>query len=117
MRGEILSRDKGILTLNVDGEALEEEMECEFEECGPSHTQDTPAKGNVKNTSQHLSSAEADEGRLHTFVMDYCLPSQGSQRGITVLAIKETKTKAISTLMVPKKKVPANTLSKPWWTS
>ena len=48
--------------------------------------------------------AGRDEGKLHTFVMDYCFPSQGSQQGITVLVVKETKTKAISTLMVPKKK-------------
>ena len=40
---------------------------------------------------------------LHTFVMDYCFPSQGRQQGTTMLVIKETKTKAISTFMVPNK--------------
>ena len=40
---------------------------------------------------------------MHTFVMDFCFPSHGSQQGITVLVIKETKTKAISTFMVPNK--------------
>ena len=50
--------------------------------------------------------AGIDEGKLHTFVMDYyCFPSQGSQLGITVLVIKEAKTKAISTFMVPNKGV------------
>ena len=53
---------------------------------------------------QHMSiGAESDEGKLHTIVMDDCFPSQGSQQGITVLVIKETKTKAISTFMVPNK--------------
>ena len=47
--------------------------------------------------------AGRDEGKLHTFVMDCCFPSQGSQQGFTVLVIKETKTKAISTFMVPNK--------------
>ena len=45
--------------------------------------------------------AGSDEGKLHTFVMDCCFPSQGSQQGITVLVIKETKTKANCTFMVP----------------
>ena len=44
--------------------------------------------------------AGCDEGKVHTFVMDYCFPSQGSQQGITVLVIEETKIKAISTFMV-----------------
>ena len=47
--------------------------------------------------------AGSDEGKLHTFVVDYCFPSQGSQQGITLLVIKETKTKAITTFMVPNK--------------
>ena len=45
--------------------------------------------------------AESDEIKLHTFVMDYCFPSQVSQQGITVLVTEETKTKAISTFTVP----------------
>ena len=44
-----------------------------------------------------------DEGKLHTFVTDYGFPSQGSQQGITMLVLKETKTKAISTFTVPDK--------------
>ena len=40
---------------------------------------------------------------MHTFLMDHCFPSQGSQQGVTVLVIKETKTKAIITFMVPNK--------------
>ena len=52
---------------------------------------------------KHLRSTGAwsDEGKLHTFVMDYCFPSQGKQQGNTVLVVKEIKTKAISTIMVP----------------
>ena len=45
--------------------------------------------------------AGSDEGKLHTFVMNYCFPSQGSQQGIAVLVVKETNAKAISTFMVP----------------
>ena len=43
---------------------------------------------------QHHRTTDAgsDDGRLHTFVMDYCLPSYGSQLGITMLFTKETKT-------------------------
>ena len=52
---------------------------------------------------QRSIGAGGDEGKLHTFVMDYCFPSQGSQPGTTVLVIKETKTKAISTFMVQNK--------------
>ena len=59
--------------------------------------------------------AGSDEGKLHTLVMDCCPPSQGSQQGNTVLVIKETKTKAFSTCLVPNKG--ASTLSKQWWTS
>ena len=58
---------------------------------------------------------ESDEGKLHTFVTDQCFPSHGSQQEITVLVVRETKTKAISTFMVTK--VPVNALSKQWWTS
>ena len=47
--------------------------------------------------------AGSDEGKLHTFMMDHCFPSQGSQHRITVLFIKETQTKAIRTFMVPNK--------------
>ena len=47
--------------------------------------------------------AGSDEEKLHIFVVDYCFPSQGSQQGITVLVIKETKTKAITAFMVPNK--------------
>ena len=46
--------------------------------------------------------AGGDEGKLHTFVTDHCFSSQGSRQGITMLVIKETKTKAISTFIVPK---------------
>ena len=49
-------------------------------------------------TKHHRSTGAGSDGsRLHTFVMDYCFPSQGSQQGFTVPVIKETKTKAIST--------------------
>ena len=48
--------------------------------------------------------AGSDEGKLHTSVMDYCFPLQGSQQGITVLVVKKTSTKAISTFMVPNKR-------------
>ena len=51
----------------------------------------------VRNTS-------ADEC-LHTFVMDFCFPSQGTQQGITVLVVKKMKTKAVGAFMVPSKEV------------
>ena len=44
-----------------------------------------------------------DEGKFHTFVMGDCFPSEGGQQVITVLFIKETKTKAIGTFMIPNK--------------
>ena len=54
---------------------------------------------------KHFRNTIADEERLHTFVMDYCFPSQGSQQGITVLVIKEMKTKAVGAFMVPSKEL------------
>ena len=53
---------------------------------------------------KHFRNTSADEERLHTFVMDYCFSSQGSQQGITVLVIKEMKTKAVGAFMVPCKR-------------
>ena len=53
--------------------------------------------------SHRSHGAGSDEGKLHTVVMDYCSPPQGNQQGITLLVIKETRTKAISTFMVPNK--------------
>ena len=35
-----------------------------------------------------------------TFEVDYCFPTQGSQQGITVLAVKEMQAKAVSAFMV-----------------
>ena len=55
--------------------------------------------------------AGSDEGMLHTFVMDHCFPSQGSQQGTRVLVIKETKTMA-PVRSWSRTKVPMNTLSK-----
>ena len=49
------------------------------------------------------SGAESDEAILHTLLMDYCSPSQGSEQGNTVLFIKATMTKAISTFFAPNK--------------
>ena len=108
----IMSHDEHILTLNVDGESLEEEMECEQED---ETVQDAEAVRTVSNPGQpskkereeheathaqyrswcvacvrcrgiamkHHSSigAGSDEGKLHTFVMFCCFPSQGSQQG------------------------------------
>ena len=54
---------------------------------------------------KHFRNISADEERLHTFVMDCCFPSQGSQQGITVLVIKEMKTKAVGAFMVPSKEL------------
>ena len=54
---------------------------------------------------KHLRNTSADEERLHTFVMDYSFPSQGSQQGITVLVNKEMKTKAVGAFMVPSKEL------------
>ena len=56
-----------------------------------------------RDRHQRSTGAGSDEGKLHTFVTDCCFPSQGSQQGITRLVIKETKTMAISTFMVPNK--------------
>ena len=44
--------------------------------------------------------AGSHEGKLHTFMMDYYFPSQGSQQGNSVLVVMETKNKEISTFMV-----------------
>ena len=49
----------------------------------------------------HFRNTTADEERLHTFEMYYCFPSQDSQQGITVLAVKEMQGKAGSAFMVP----------------
>ena len=49
------------------------------------------------------SGAESDEAKLHILLMDNCSPSQSSEQRNTVLVIKETKTKAISTFIVPNK--------------
>ena len=40
---------------------------------------------------------------LPTFVMDYCFPSQGDERSLIVLVLKEIRTKAIGAFMVPNK--------------
>ena len=52
--------------------------------------------GRRESAMKHWRSAasRSDERRLHTFVMDYCLPSQGSQQRITVLVIKEAQEKS-----------------------
>ena len=54
-----------------------------------------------ESLSNIFRNTSADEEQLHTFVMDYCFPSQGSQQGITVLVTKEMKTKAVGAFMVP----------------
>ena len=120
---EIMRRDEDILTLNVNGEALEEEMECEPEDetvqdaervKTPSQIQDSPARKNVRSTRQHMRSTELahcvcertwnrdeapQEHRCRTsFVMDYCFPSQGRPRR--------------SAHSFSRTKVPTNTLSK-----
>ena len=118
----------------MDGEALEEEMECELEDETVQDAQrvrtiSNPRQPSKKEREEHEAThaqyrtwciacvrgrgiamkhhrstgARSDEGKLHTFVMDHCFPSQGSQQGITVLVIKEVKTKAISTFVVPNK--------------
>ena len=37
---------------------------------------------------------------MHTFVIDNCFPSRGDQPGITLLVMKEMKTKAVGTFLV-----------------
>ena len=129
---DLVSHDEDIFTLDVDGEAPEEEMECELEEetvqdPGGVRTISNPGQASKKEREEHEAThakhrswciscgrgrgiamthhrstgAGGDEGKLHTFVMDYCFSSQGGRQGITMLVIKETKTKAISTFMVP----------------
>ena len=56
--------------MSHDEDILEEEMECELEdetvqdaERGPSQTQDSPARKNVRSTRQDMRSTEA--GALH----------------------------------------------------
>ena len=63
-----MSYDEDILTLNVDGEALEEEMECELEDdtvqdAERVRTISDPRQPNVKSMRQHMRSTEA--GALH----------------------------------------------------
>ena len=65
-RKDVMSHGEDIFTLNVDREALEEEMECELEdetvqdaEEGPSQTHDSPARKYMRSTRQHVRSAEA----------------------------------------------------------
>ena len=70
---DIMSHDEDILTLNVEGEALEEEVECELEDetvqdARPSQTQDSPARKNVRSTRRHMRSTEA--GALHAWNRD-----------------------------------------------
>ena len=109
---EIMSHDEDIFTLNVDGEALEEEMECEpWEETARSRKVRTisdlgqPSKkereeheatheqfrswcivcvrGRGIATKHHRSiGAESDEGTLHSFVMDYCWCSSRSHQSV-----------------------------------
>ena len=107
----------------MDGETLEEEMECELED---ETVQDPERLRNISNPGQPSKKKReeheathaqyrswcitcvrgrggsgSDKGKLHTFVMDCCFPSKGGQQGITV--IEETMTKAISTFMAPNK--------------
>ena len=110
----------------MNGEALEEDMECELEDetvqgaervstISPGQPSKKEREGHEGTQGQYRSwciacvrereiamkhhrstGAGSDEGT-------YCFPSQGSQQGITVLVVKETKTKAIRTFMVPNK--------------
>ena len=127
--------DVDIFTLNVDGGALGEEMECELEHQAE---QDADRLRSISDSGQpsrrerkeheatdaqcrswciarvrgrgfamkHLRNVveRSDEKRLHTFVLDYC-SSQGSQQGITVLVVKEMKTKAVGAFVVPSEKL------------
>ena len=56
---DVMSCDEGILPMSVNGEPLEEDVECELDEAPQEHW------------------AGSDEVKLHRFVMDYCFPSQG----------------------------------------
>ena len=129
-----MSHDEDILTLNVDGEALEEEIECEREDetlldAEIVRTTSDPGLPSKKEREEHEAThaqhrswciacvrgrdiamkhhrrtdVGSGEGKLHTLVLYCCFPSRGSQEGITVVVVKETKTKAISTFMVPNK--------------
>ena len=70
-RKEIMSHDEDIFTLNVDGEALEEEMECEpKDETAPDADRvrtisylGQPCKRNVRSRRRHMRNTEA--GALH----------------------------------------------------
>ena len=113
------SRDQGIFTLDVGGEAQEEELEGDMEQRADrvETTSDSgqPSKRGCHDheaahakhrklvcgicvrgrgmAMKHPRSAveRNDEDRVHTLVMEYCSP-----QGITVLVIKETNIKAIS---------------------
>ena len=116
-RDSLAGDDHDILTLNGNGEALGEKMECdvedrteqdadrartisdsgqpnkrEREEHAGTHAQHRSwciacVRGRV--AMKHFRCTSADDERLHTFMMDCCFPSQGTQRGITVLVVKE----------------------------
>ena len=103
-----MSYDEDILTLDVDGDALEGGMECELEdetvqEPERVRTISNPGQPSKKEREEHEAThaqyrsrciacvrgrgiamkcnrstgAGSDEGRLHTFVMVCCFPSQG----------------------------------------
>ena len=118
-----MSHDEDSRKMDVDGETLEEEMECELEDetvqdADRVRTISNPGQPSRKEREEHdathaqyrswciacvrgrgiamkhhrSTAAGSDEGKLHTFAIDFCFPSQGSQQGITVRVIKETKT-------------------------
>ena len=114
-RVKLADDDDDILTLNVDCGSFGEEMECEAEDQAEQDADKVrisdpgqPSKREREEREathaqyrswciacvrgrrvamKHFRNTFADEERLHTFVMDYCSPSQGSQQGITVLVI------------------------------
>ena len=85
-----MSHDEDILTLNVDGEALEEDpgqpSKKEREEHEATHAQHRSwciacVRGRDIAMKHHRrTGAGRDERKLHTLVMDYCFPSRGSQQ-------------------------------------
>ena len=54
---------------------------------------------------KHFRGASAQDERMHTFVMDCCLPSQGDLQGMTVLVVKEVKTRTVGAFTVPSREV------------
>ena len=127
-QGHMIDDKSDILAWNDDEEVRGGDTECDDEEREsrsqrrrrPCLIQDSPARENERIMRRLMRSAEvgasrvrgrgvemklfrgasAHDERMHTFVMDCCFPSEGDQQGITVLLVKEMKTKTVGAIVV-----------------